>query len=207
MTFIVGNKETGMEHIGGNGTVFVVQSDVFQAQLFGKMEEGKKDEIIIEDVTPGAFTFLKNLFYVQDQQLTVDIVLDVLYASKKYLLLDLQCECYKFIQTVENLDDGWKLISKQTITTDVDMDDALIRKSQVLIKNSQIIVKDNKKLVQLAPEWLAKLVQSSSFVIDNEATIWEMCVRYCQDNYKTIILFFFFFQLLMLKRNPIAMKY
>ena len=180
VTFIVGNKETGIEHIGGNRTVFAVQSDVFQAQLFGKMEEGKKDEIIIEDVTPAAFTFLKNLFYVKDQQLTVDIVLDVLYASKKYLLFELECECYKFIETVKNLDDWWKLISKQTITTDVDMDDALIRKSQILINNSNKIVKDSEKLCQLTPQWLAKLVQSSSFMIDDETIIWEMCIKYCQ---------------------------
>ena len=182
ITFIVGNKETGIEHIGGNRTIFAVQSDVFQAQLFGKMQEGKKDKIIVEDVTPAAFTFLKHLFYVKEQQLTVDIVLDVLYASKKYLLLELECECYKFIETVKNLDDWWKLISKQTITTDVDMDDALIRKSQVLIKNSNKIVKDVKKLAQLTPGWLAKLVQSSSLVINSEEIIWEMCIQYCEDN-------------------------
>ena len=180
VTFIVGNKETGIEHIGGNRTIFSIQSNVFQAQLFGKMAEAKKDEIVIEDVTPQAFTFLKNLFYVKEQQLTVDIVLDVLYASKKYLLIDLECECYKFIENVKNLDDWWKLILKQTITIDIDMDDALIRKSQVLIKNSNTIVKDNEKFCQLTPRWLAKLVQSSSFVVDDETLVWEMCLKYCQ---------------------------
>ena len=181
VTFIVGNKETGIENIRGNRTIFAVQSDVFQAQLFGNMAEGSKDEIVIDDITPEAFTFLKNLFYVQDEQLTVDIVLDVLYASKKYLLLDLECACYKFIENVENLDDWWKLILQQKITTDIDMDDALIRKSQVLIKNSESIAKDSEKLSQLTPEWLAKIVQSSSFVINSEDIVWEMCVKYCQD--------------------------
>ena len=182
VTFIVGNKETGIEHIGGNRTIFSIQSNVFQAQLFGKMAEAKTDKVVIEDITPQAFTFLKNLFYVKDhQQLTVDIVLDVLYASKKYLLVNLECECYKFIENITKLNDWWKLISQQKITTDIDMDDALIRKSQVLIKNSNKIVKDSEKLLQLTPQWLAKLVQSSSFVVDDETIVWEMCVKYCQD--------------------------
>ena len=173
VTFIVGNERCGIERIGGNRTIFAIHSQVLQAQLFGKMKESLSDEIVIDDITPQAFKFLKQLFYVKEEKLNVDIVVDVLFASKKYLLVDLECECYKFIETVRTLEDWWKLILQQKIATDDDMEAALIRKSQVLIQNSEKIGQDSDKLCQLSPKWMAKLVQSSSFMIEsiNDLTV------------------------------------
>lgn len=37
VTFIVGNKEIGIEHIRGNKTIFAVHSEVLRAQVFGKV--------------------------------------------------------------------------------------------------------------------------------------------------------------------------
>ena len=187
ITFIVGNTDSGIEHIRGNRTIFAVHSEVLQAQLFGNMQESKKDEIIIEDVTPDVFKFLKNLFYVKKQELNVDIVLDVLYASKKYLLTDLECECYKFIEKIDKLEDWWKIICKQTITTDINMEDALIRKSQILINNSQLVAKNDKNVADLTPEWVVKLVSSSSFVVTKEEIVWEMCLNYCKNKITSIM--------------------
>ena len=96
-------------------------------------------------------------------------------------MVDLECECYKFIETVRTLEDWWKLIIQQRITTDIDMEAALIRKSQVLIQNSEKIGQDSDKLCQLSPEWMAKLVQSSSFMIEKEENVWQICLKYCQD--------------------------
>ena len=184
ITFVVGNEACGIERINGNRTIFSVHSQVLRAQLFGKMKEASSNEILIDDITPQAFKFLKKLFYVNDEKLNIDIVLDVLFASKKYLLIDLESECYKFIENISKLKDWWKLIIQQKITTDIDMEDALIRKSQVLIQNSEKIGQNDDKLSQLTPQWMAKLVQSSSFVIGKEETVWQICLKYCQNKVK-----------------------
>ena len=184
VTFILG---PGKQRIPGNRTIFGLQSQVFRAMLFGNMMESKSDEITIDDITGAAFTFLKNLFYGNETALNTDIVCDVLYACKKYLLIDLECECYKFIENVNNLDDWWQLVQLQTALTagDIDMTDALIRKSKVLIKNSESIATSEDKLINIVPEWLAKIVLSSSFVIEKEETVWEMCVKYCEKRFTT----------------------
>ena len=146
VTFIVGVDE---QRITGNRTIFALQSQVFRAMLFGGMMEAKSDEITIDDVTGVAFAFLKNLFYGNEIALSSDIVCDVLYACKQYLLIDLECECYKFIENISNLDDWWQLIEGQTEMTakDIDLRDALIRKSKVLITNSEEIAASADKLV------------------------------------------------------------
>ena len=179
VTFIVGKEK---EKIGGNRTIFALQSSVFRAQLYGKMTEAKSNEIIIEDITPQTFTFLKNIFCGNDDKLRTDIVCDVLYACKKYLLIELECECYKFIENIMDLKDWWTIIQQQQITTDIDMEDALLRKSRVLIKHSDDIVNDLNELVKITPEWVMKLVLCDSFVVSKEEKIWEMCINYCKNS-------------------------
>ena len=178
VTFLVGKEK---EKIRGNRTIFALQSSVFEAQLYGQMQEAKSNEIIIEDITPPAFTFLKNIFYGNDDTLTCDIVCDVLYACKKYLLIELECECYKFIENIDKLKDWWKLIQQQQITTDIDMEDALLRKSKVLIKNSDEIVNNFEELVKIRPGWMRKLAKCDTFVVSKEEKIWEMCLNYCEN--------------------------
>ena len=177
VTFIVGKEK---EKISGNRTIFALQSSVFRAQLYGKMQEAKSNEIIIEDITPQAFAFIKHIFYRIDDELTADIVCDILYLCKKYLLIDLECECYKFIENIDNLNDWWKLIQKQRITTDTNMEDALLRKSKILIKHSDEVATNFDELVKLTPEWMRKLVQCDTFVVSKEEKIWEMCLNYCK---------------------------
>ena len=171
------------EKIAGNRTIFGLQSPVLQAMLFGNMMDAKSDEIIISDVTPQAFKFLKDLFYGNEKDLSVDIVCDVLYACKKYLLIDLECECYKFIENINNLNDWWKLMQLQTVVTskDIDMTDALIRKCKVLIHNSETIAGNINELSKTIPKWVGLIVESSSFVIEKEETIWEICLNYCKN--------------------------
>ena len=181
VTFIVGPAK---EKIAGNRTVFALQSSVFEAMLFGNMIEAKSNEIVIDDVTPAAFKFLKDLFYRNEKPLNVNIVCDVLYACKKYILIDLECECYRFIENVDTLKDWWKLIQLQSKMTakDIDMQDALIRKSKILINNSKRIAANIDELVKIIPQWVALTVESSSFVIEKEETVWEMCLNYCKNH-------------------------
>ena len=184
ITFIVGPTK---QRVGGNRTFFASQSQVFRAMLFDNMMEAKSNEIIISGVTGAAFTFLRNVFHGNDHEtpLNSNIVCDVIYACKKYLLNDLECKCYKLIENTSNLDDWWKLIHAQTVTTVTDMNIkyALIHKSKVLLENSETILASADKLVDIAPEWLAQIVSSSSFVIGKEEKVWEMCLEYCKNGF------------------------
>ena len=64
------------------------------------METGKDSQVILNDVLPSTFCFLKEYLYGADVTLTIDNVCDVLYVSNKYLLCDLECKCYKYIETM-----------------------------------------------------------------------------------------------------------
>ena len=64
---------------------------------------------MIEDVTPHAVRFLKNVFYVKDEQLTAGIVLDVLYSSKKIF-------CTKLIicTVIDSQDIVWEMCARKS---------------------------------------------------------------------------------------------
>ena len=185
VTFLIGKEK---EAIKGVRCVFALQSPVFKAMLYGHMMESNasnNDEpIVIDDVSPGAFKFIKDAFYLRNPAITNDIVLNLLYASKKYLLLDTEIECYKFIESLNNLQDWWNIILNYDRTDDICMYDALIRKSKLVINNSDRIIKNETNIFKLKPQWLAKLIQSNCFVINDEIQIWDICMKYCK-NYAT----------------------
>jgi len=72
-------------------------SPVFEAMFFGGLAETRR-EIKISDVQPEAFASMLEYVYTDEIHLSsFELVCDICYAAKKYMLADLVEECTKFL--------------------------------------------------------------------------------------------------------------
>eukprot|EP01083_Nonionella_stella_P209032 758090_1 len=98
VTFIVDGVE-----FSGIRALFAAQSQVFRTMLFGNYSESvsKDKPVLIGDMTPSAFKYIRSMFYFQNPKLTCDIVVDVLYASRIYFIHTLVTKCHQFLLNIE----------------------------------------------------------------------------------------------------------
>eukprot|EP01083_Nonionella_stella_P074785 202981_1 len=94
--FEVGEEQTEFH---AQRVVLAIRSPVFKAMLFGGMKESlSSDNIIIEDVTEDAFSFMLRFIYTgKSTNMNSANVVSILYAAEKYQLKDIVELCEKFI--------------------------------------------------------------------------------------------------------------
>ena len=83
--FIIGN-EYNKQGFRGIAALFAAHSAVLKSMLFGGMQESSNKEVVIADITPSAFEFIKCCCYASNAELKVTDYVDVLYAAKKYMI-------------------------------------------------------------------------------------------------------------------------
>ena len=181
-TCMVGSGDS-VEEIKINKTLFSLQSAVLKAQLFGEMKE-KEEIIVISDITPTAFKFLKDVFYAKEREFTPENVLDVLEASKFYLLEELQRQCYKFLESMD-IKQWWSVMLLDPPLIDPHLESALISKSKPLLENINSVINDNN-LSNLSIRWFSRLINNDIFMAPNEVKIWEICNDYCYSGGKAL---------------------
>ena len=77
--------------------LFAVQSTIFKLMLYGNFAESKCNRIVIRDINPDAFDYIRKVFYARKPKITSDIAMDVLYASHVYLLPRIQGDIIRHI--------------------------------------------------------------------------------------------------------------
>ena len=101
VTIKVGNKEKHFETATfyANRAILACQSNIFGTLLYSKLfaESAANSTVVIEDVSPAAFDFLLQLFYLMDPNMTHSNCIDILYACEKYMLTDLKQACFDYI--------------------------------------------------------------------------------------------------------------
>eukprot|EP01084_Bolivina_argentea_P282232 483056_1 len=105
--FIIGDQ-----HFTGIRALFAAQSEVFRNMLFGNYSESvsKDKAVILQDITPEAFTFIRSMFYFQNPKLTCDIIVDVLYASQIYFIKTLITKCHQYLLNIEKTKNWYKIL-------------------------------------------------------------------------------------------------
>ncbi|KAF2879641.1 hypothetical protein ILUMI_26531 [Ignelater luminosus] len=93
--FVVGPEEnTFAAHM----LLLATTSPVFETMFYGKMPE--KGEVVITDISPGIFKMLLTYIYTDEINVkTFDQAFELYYAAKKYMMLHLQKECMKYIES------------------------------------------------------------------------------------------------------------
>ena len=95
-TFIVGENQTEFKVIR---QFLALISPVFDAMLFGPMEEGKAESVItIEDINANDFQSVLNFAYSKDPQITIGNIVSVKSVCRKYDVSGLSAECDEFFE-------------------------------------------------------------------------------------------------------------
>ncbi len=80
-------------------------NDIFESLLFGRFKEGKFKASAIKtvrivDISPEAFQFIVDAISLKPVSPTDNIIASVVYAARKYFLLDLTNLCKEYIERV-----------------------------------------------------------------------------------------------------------
>ncbi|CAH1788411.1 unnamed protein product [Owenia fusiformis] len=89
--------------IYGHKLILSVGSPVFDAMFYGPVKE-TTDTINIPDIIPEAFLELVRFIYSERVQLTIDNVVEVKYAAKKYLVPQLEHPCDVYMKECLKVD-------------------------------------------------------------------------------------------------------
>ena len=109
--FLVGNSDN-QRIISANKLVLSMHSDVFEVMLTqcAVNPNSAGNPIRIPGVCPDAFAYLVELFKQKESALPFEILVDVMYAAKKYLLDIVIDDCEKRLQCITSMDDVFKIL-------------------------------------------------------------------------------------------------
>eukprot|EP01084_Bolivina_argentea_P273232 465365_1 len=88
--FVVGKEK---EHFSGIRAIFAAQSEPIKAMLYGTMYESLNGKVILEDITPQAFRYFRNIAYLKNPELKLNNLIDVMYLGKTYLIPAIKKKC------------------------------------------------------------------------------------------------------------------
>jgi len=184
VTFIVEDTE-----MHGVRSLFAAQSIVFKRMLYGSMLESNPcNEVLLSDLTVGAFSFLRDSFYNMPSALSASLVVDVLFAAQKYMIAPLVTKCVQFIKREVNEVDDWFLILRRLegskypgqakqyllgIINDGVPPFVLLYKSLSFLQSAQF--------EQLHADTIAILLSSDSLAA-REHEIWEALIKWSRAN-------------------------
>ncbi|XP_053698175.1 kelch-like protein 41b [Sabethes cyaneus] len=99
--FSVGNDG---ERMYGHKVILTLASEVFYAQFNGQFKESQRrnQTIVVTDIQPPIFRDILRYMYCQKIDLTQDNVIEVYYASQKYILTELNKICEQYFENEIN---------------------------------------------------------------------------------------------------------
>ncbi|ESN99015.1 hypothetical protein HELRODRAFT_143594, partial [Helobdella robusta] len=97
VVFILNAEDGSAYEMKAHKYILISRNPVFYAMLMNDTRD-KSEKITITDVLPNAFKALLNFLYSENCQITPDLVLPILYASKKYIIPKLAKNCVKFLE-------------------------------------------------------------------------------------------------------------
>ncbi len=197
--FRVGNEGNTKDfHVVG--ALFAIRSPYFKGLLFGRLREAQpsmdievdnaqstlstenlvshpKKFVRLPDISPGAFKFLKSLFYSTQPSLNKSIVSSVTYASKKYLLARLHKSCLQFIACLLPND------SPGFIEILVELRNyGLKDESQALLEGSEkywsLLI--TSRQFRLLPFIMVKAILRNNKLTLTEEIIWDNCLKWAK---------------------------
>eukprot|EP01083_Nonionella_stella_P106817 308608_1 len=102
VTFLIGPNQVEFK---ANRVFLACQSPVFEAMLYGSMQESQPDsEIQIHDIEPDAFQVVLNYCYMQKPSLTSRNIIALAQIADKYQIKGLSLMCKDYFPNILNID-------------------------------------------------------------------------------------------------------
>eukprot|EP01084_Bolivina_argentea_P221952 375797_1 len=175
VVFLVGDSRKEFPVIRG---YFAPHSTYFANLLFNE-ESIKSKQIIEKDVSVTAFEFIHKYCYRLYPDITVDNVVEVLFAAQKYALTSLITDCKAYIDSKINNNNINEILFIQQKAIHFSVNIVIEQFNQWLsVENSKRILK-SKGFTSLSKEVVMYLIKHNSFSV-NESEIWIACKNWCE---------------------------
>ena len=165
ITFIVG-KDKNEKEFPAIKLWFATQSSYFKELFITKKHD--KATVIEQDITPLAFEYIYQYFYLQSPAISVNNVVEVIYAATKYSLDDVVSQCNIFMDSMINQNKiaNILLFESNAIKIGLNIEHSVRQKFQkwLTVETSQQIVK-SKVYLGTSQELLVYLIQNDSFSV------------------------------------------
>lgn len=154
-----------------------ISSPVFEAMFYGPLSTNS--EVIITDIEPEIFQLLLNYIYTDKVEISsIEDALDLLYASRKYILDHLTNMCIAYIQTNISVDNVIHVLNYP------DYDKQLTSCAlQLFCEHARYLFKENIDLISSScMETILRSDQININEVELIKHVFEWTKHYCQNN-------------------------
>ena len=162
--FIIG-VDDDTQSFAANKFMFAMQSKWFKTLFYAESVDSSNEPIRISDITPAAFDYLHQLFYLKAPKLSSEIIVDVLFAANKCMLDGVIEECKQRLKGFNKIDDIYTvLFSMDSYAETVLFDQALdeLTKNAPLKMQLQRFI-DDERFKELSSRIIVSMIQSQLF--------------------------------------------
>lgn len=163
VTFLVGEEKT---KISAHKYVLIGRSCVFFAMFNGPLAETSQ-EIALPDIEPNVFRILLQYLYCEDTDIKPDLVLQLLYAAKKYSVQSLVKVCVKYLELDRSADNICTIFEQSYIFDEQDLQE----KCMAYIRNHASDVLHSNDFLELSPHCLELILQDDLLRVDEQTVL------------------------------------
>uniref|UniRef100_A0A914E4K7 BTB domain-containing protein n=1 Tax=Acrobeloides nanus TaxID=290746 RepID=A0A914E4K7_9BILA len=183
VVFLAGEEEV---QVKAHKYVLCISSPVFIQMFHGPLAQSTQKETIkiddknleiirVPDITPEALNVLLIYIYSEMVALEVDIVFNVLYAAKKYLLDDLEKECAKFLDDKIDAENVCYILTQALVY----QNEQLVKTCESIISFATADVIKSEEFKNLDEQTLCRILQFDSLHID-EWTLFKEVLNWAE---------------------------
>ena len=178
VTFVVGQEQMEFR---ANRTLLALISSVFEAMLFGPMEEGKTDAVIsIEDIDAIGFQCVLNFAYAKDPAITLENVVSVKNVCRKYDISGLSAACDTYLERSINAQNICILLDQ---SVDYKLDEyvkmCMDRMEHIVNTVNTVDIVNSEGFMALNVESMRLLLQCDNLRI-NEEDLWDAVMKWAE---------------------------
>lgn len=178
--FMVGRSDN-QRIIGANKLILSLHSDVFEAMLMEceTAPDSSKDQIQIPDVNPDAFVFLVEMFNHKQPALPFEILIDVMYAAKKYMVDIVSDDCTQRLKSIDRMDDVFKILLSPTEYARSIFDEAAQAVvNGKFVKTNKMKFLEDPRFLSLRP-FVVKIIVGTDALWLSQRLKYESIKKYC----------------------------
>ena len=176
VTFVVRASEKNSREIRvpAHKYVLAISSPVFYAMFYGDIAE-KNNSIHLPDCHANGFHEFLRFLYSDEVKLTADLVLEVLYLSKKYIVPHLTTKCVEYLAKELNCNNAFEMLK---LAKKFD-EETLVEKCWEMIDNNTLDCIQSEAMLQVEHDTLESLIKRDTLNVQ-EVELFKAAKRWAE---------------------------
>lgn len=171
INFLVGENEVS---IPAHKYILVSRSCVFYSMFYGPLAETKSD-IRLPDIEPDVFKTLLQYLYLDEIEIKPEMVLPLLYASKKYSVQKLSKKCLKYLALDQSSENVCAILEQSHLYDEIELQNKCM---EYICAHAKEVV-ESEDFLNICPTCLELVLKSDQLQVD-EKTILKCVLKWSE---------------------------